>query len=467
MSKKNVAANEQQSKPTKPRSGCLVWAKSGWRAKVTLTLDGETVRKVYKLGTLDRQVAEKKLARLLDEANPPPDPATVAAAALTFKEAADMAHEQWKAEGLGEADGRRDRLDLHAMAQLGPMPVAELRGTHVRNVLEAARRKGLSRGSIVHVKNAIAAVLDPLWRSELLAENVVRRVKTPKSHVDKRERATLTDDELGRYLAWTHPHEGYREGVLQRQTMAAVSRCFGGLRTGDLHAITWEQLDVEGGFRFGTAPREKTDTPQLLEIPAMLRPVLHDWWQAHGFQRSGLVFPCLRGERAGQQKGHVTHAKALRSDLRRCFGLEVWQGKGWTVARKPEQYTARERDLFTDTATSRRVDFHSFRRAFNTALADAGVNVQIAMRLAGHTNAATHMRYVMKGATMRIMPPAALPQLGAPKVPDQDDSPRGAEETPMIQSTPMNRRNSSAGSDSQKRSRSATSSELRTSVAPS
>ncbi len=37
------------------------------------------------------------------------------------------------------------------------------------------------------------------------------------------------------------------------------------------------------------------------------------------------------------------------------------------------------------------VDFHSFRRAFNTALADAGVSIQTAMRLAGPADAATHM----------------------------------------------------------------------------
>jgi hypothetical protein len=37
------------------------------------------------------------------------------------------------------------------------------------------------------------------------------------------------------------------------------------------------------------------------------------------------------------------------------------------------------------------LDFHSFRRAFN-GLAGAGLNIQTAMRLAGHKNAGTHMR---------------------------------------------------------------------------
>lgn len=55
--------------------------------------------------------------------------------------------------------------------------------------------------------------------------------------------------------------------LLERQVMACVSRCFGGLRTGDLHALRWESLDTaEGMFRFGWAARKKTARPQLLEI---------------------------------------------------------------------------------------------------------------------------------------------------------------------------------------------------------
>jgi len=56
------------------------------------------------------------------------------------------------------------------------------------------------------------------------------------------------------------------------------------------------------------------------------------------------------------------------------------------------------------------LDFHSFRRAFNTALAAAGVNVQMAMRLAGHRNAGTHMRYVQLTEALEA-PETALPRL--------------------------------------------------------
>jgi hypothetical protein len=69
--------------------------------------------------------------------------------------------------------------------------------------------------------------------------------------------------------------------------------------------------------------------------------------------------------------------------------------------------------LYYETSTTLPVDFHSFRRAFNTALAEARVNVQQAMSLASHWDARTHMRYVMRTRAMRTIPEAAIPRLPA------------------------------------------------------
>ena len=78
--------------------------------------------------------------------------------------------------------------------------------------------------------------------------------------------------------------------------------------------------------------------------------------------------------------------------------------------------------LYFETATTLPVDFHSFRRAFNTALAEAGVNVQHAMHLASHSDPKAHARYVMRTAAMRAIPDAALPRLpGALPLGDHDD----------------------------------------------
>lgn len=70
------------------------------------------------------------------------------------------------------------------------------------------------------------------------------------------------------------------------------------------------------------------------------------------------------------------------------------------------------------------MDFHSFRRAFASALAEAGVNVQHAMHLTAHSDPRVHARYVMDTVAMRTIPEAALPRLhhAAVEVPGRDDS---------------------------------------------
>ena len=73
--------------------------------------------------------------------------------------------------------------------------------------------------------------------------------------------------------------------------------------------------------------------------------------------------------------------------------------------------TARERELFEETDETLPVDFHSWRRAYSQALADADVNAQQASALAGHASLAAHQRYLASSDKMRSIPEAALPRL--------------------------------------------------------
>jgi hypothetical protein len=164
----------------------------------------------------------------------------------------------------------------------------------------------------------------------------------------------------------------------------------------------------------------------------MLRPVLIDWWKRHGGPNAGPVFPCRRGERAGKAKLKVSHAKAFRRDLRRAFGIDrpetrriVRKGKDGQAGRpdtkthwKPSRpLSARETELFEETAYTLPVDFHSWRRAYSQALAEADVNVQQATALAGHASLGAHQRYLANATKVRRIPDAALPRLGVLHIP--------------------------------------------------
>ena len=226
-----------------------------------------------------------------------------------------------------------------------------------------------------------------------------------------KERAVLSDSELATYLAWEHPTEHRRMAVLERQVMACVARMFGGLRTGDLHALLWESFDVEhGAFAWGYAPRQKTRRPQLLEVPEPLRPFLRDWWERAGRPARGVVFPARRsgkrGDRVGQERLGVSHAAAFRRDLQRAFKHAHEAGLA-----APTDGSQRWRELFDETKYTLPVDFHSWRRAFAQALAEADVSAQQAIALTGHSDMAVHARYLKSAGKMRRVPENALPQI--------------------------------------------------------
>jgi hypothetical protein len=77
--------------------------------------------------------------------------------------------------------------------------------------------------------------------------------------------------------------------------------------------MTRKMFETDGGrFSYGFAPRQKTRQPQRLVVPALLRPILHDWWERAGRPTTGPIFPALHGPRATKDpkvkvhKGKVT-----------------------------------------------------------------------------------------------------------------------------------------------------------------
>ena len=408
------------NKPGRPRSGSLYWAKSGWRARLRVEVDGVTVQKSFALGTKDKAVARIKMRKLAGSLVPVAAMTDEAAKSETFEQAAGRIVGE---SGIRTADARLARLRLRVFPAIGNMRVDEIRAGDVRDILNTLAGSGASRQSCVHLRNDISAVLGELWRFDILTENVCKKVKIPKNaKVDKRERAVIPDHKLAVYLAWEHPVEKRRASVLERQVMACIVRMFGGLRWGDIRALRWEAFETaHGRFDQGWAPREKTASPQKLVVPEMLRPILRDWWERAGRPTEGLMFPARRGPRAGEKRKAGSIAKALRRDLARAWGIEVLEAVDsvrkngrpdvryrWVKRREPD---AEELPLLAATEFTLPVDFHSGRRAYKQALADAGVELITAMALSGANDVKSHQRYLPNTAKAREIPAAALPNL--------------------------------------------------------
>jgi integrase len=411
------------------RTGQLIKRASGWYARVWTTIDGERVRVMRALGTQSKPAAKAKLARMLaveDGADLDPKRAE------TFREAAQRVYDARIAEyyalrpGVPAAKGPRDelaQLKAYAFDVIGDLPAASVKPSNVNDVLDHAKAKGRSKASVQHLRQRVSNVFAALMREGALTSNPVTAASMPRFDAAvERERAVLTDAELAVYLAWEPSEERYKGAARELQTMACVSRMFGGIRTGDLVALRWEAFDTDnGGFTWGYAPRQKTRRPQLLEVPAMLRPIIADHWERAGRPAEGLVFPVRRAgkkrDRTGEQRRGATFAGRFRRDVQRAFEAAA---AAEPPIEAPKANTQRWRELFTDTEYTLRVDFHSWRRAFAQALADADVNAQTAQALTGHASLAAHARYLRSSGKLRALPAAALPQITIAALPAGD-----------------------------------------------
>jgi integrase len=291
--------------------------------------------------------------------------------------------------GVVMAKDEKNNLERHVLPQLGNLPLTVVRPVHVRAVLAKAAET-LSRETVRKIRGVVSRVLGAAFREELIAENPVARVEVPTdTRADVRERTILTDDEVRRFLAAPSVD-------LELKVLSVCSRVLGGMRTSELNRWSWAMVDREHfadvTIRRAKAKRGIAGRVQRLSVPEPMRPFLRVWWQQQGMPEDGPVFPARRGlNKGGFKRPRVGYAGRLRKALLR-MGIT-------------------RREIHADTELTRRADFHSFRRAFSTSLAEAGVNVQTAMVLANHSDARVHALYVVRSDAMRVVPAACVPVL--------------------------------------------------------
>lgn len=360
----------------RPRTGELIWRKASgtWSARY---YDSAGRRRGVSLGTDNAAVARQKLARIVAGDL---DPAA-ATPTESFQEAAE------RIIATSETDRLR-RLKAFACPVLGPLSIERIGRSHVREALKAAVRAEASHGSVLKLRNDISAVLSELCADDVIPTNPALQLKCPRVRKTSGPGwcSRTTSSSASRARARTPSCWCWRSSAAASEACAPATCTHG---TGGIS--TW----TAGKRRTCRGPKAKSSERHAL--PADVVPTLQGWWRREGKPRTGPVFPVRVGKRAGERKqGKISYADRLRAELLRA-GLD-------------------RHDLHHDTEHTRRVDFHSCRRAYATGLATAGVNVQTAMRLAGHRNPSTHQRYVVR-AEIVATPAAALPSFKAPPVP--------------------------------------------------
>ncbi len=385
------------------RSGTLELRKSGWFARITVDVGCKSERRWFPLGSFDKEKARRVLAKLVRELDAGRLVAEANETAHAADTVADLAwpwNERREADGVVMAHDEATHLREYILPELGSHRPEQIRRAQCQAVITQAARKTIGEGAkqrrlsyeyLKKIRGTMSRLFKELRRLELIDFDPVELVEIPKGAPRALPPEQLRDDEAAIVLADPRVDP-------ELKLLAIVARVEAGMRTGELNK--WDWSNIREDFTACDIFRSKTNEWQHgIEIPELLRPWLRAWWLDHGRPRTGPVFPARRGKNKGQFKsaGGVSYAKRLRVAVVAALGRAH-------VTVRPELLTGRP-------GQSKRLNFHSFRHAFNSALARAGVNVQTAMALANHADAKTHMRYVEPSPEMKRIPLAALPLL--------------------------------------------------------
>ena len=125
---------------------------------------------------------------------------------------------------------------MHILPTLGRMNLRALTPTHVRTLLANKAADGLGARSVQIIHSTLRTMLSEAMREELIERNVVTVVRPPS--VERVEVQPWSTEEASRFLAASADH--------RLHALFAVGVALG-LRKGELLALRWDDVDLEGG----------------------------------------------------------------------------------------------------------------------------------------------------------------------------------------------------------------------------
>lgn len=267
-----------------------------------------------------------------------------------------------------ERRGRCDRYVQETAAQLtvllgGLKDLAACTPHHLRRALgrlgdgkASARTRNLYR-------TAVRAFFGWLVREGRWSRNPADQVATASAAEPVRRRRALSPDEEARLLKAAPPDRALVYLVAMRT----------GLRRGELAGLTWGDLDLEGEPTFRVrATIAKNRREEILPLAPDAADALGAVIEARGeVERSERVF------------ASVPVMSTFRSDLAAARQAWVEEANGDAQERRRRE---KDRDFLAyEDGDGRFLDFHALRVTYGTALARAGVRLQVAQRLMRHS----------------------------------------------------------------------------------
>lgn len=244
----------------------------------------------------------------------------------------------------------------YMLPYIGHLKLEALETHHVRAMLIALRRAGLSPRSCAHVHTVLHTALEIAVKDHAVRENVVKNVDTPR--VGEYEAHVLSMDELEKL---EQACQGERLGL------AIILAATLGLRRGELLGLRWADIDDESQTLRIVDSKTKAGR-RMLPLTDNITERLHELWKVRQEERQlphwrehTLIFPSEVGTPMSPR------------NLLRVF-----------------------KRILRKAGLSEAIRFHDLRHTAITDWIASGADPKSAQALAGHADAQTTMRIYAK-----------------------------------------------------------------------
>jgi integrase len=330
-----------------------------WEARYMALVDGRSVRRVAYCRT--REEAARRLREVLaarDRGVVAVDPQQPVSSYLrTWVEGArpTLRARSW--------ERYEEHVRLYLVPHLGRYRLGQLSPAHVQQLYARLLDQGLSPATVRRVHAALRRALAQAVRWRLIGVNVASLVEPPQ--LVRREMAALSAEEVTRLLSVT------RDERLEALFVVAVTA---GLRRGELLALRWRDVDLEGAWLQVTGSLARTRGRGLaITQPKTAR-------SRRRVELTMVAVDALRRHAAGQ-----VYEREAMGALWRDADL-VFCGQHGGFLQVSDVYDAFRRIL--DRAGLPRVRFHDLRHTAATLMLSRHVHPKVASEMLGHSTVA-------------------------------------------------------------------------------
>jgi integrase len=249
---------------------------------------------------------------------------------------------------------------LHAEPSIGRLILTRLTPQHLQSLYAERLEKGLSAQSVRHLHAVLHRGLEQAVRWNLVQRNVADLVTPPR--VQRHEMRTLTSDHAKRLL------EAARGDRLEALYVLALTT---GMRLGELLALRWRDVDIEGSALSvrGTLLRNRTGL--TISEPKTAGSRRH-------VSIGGLAVDALERHKVSQTAERLLKGSAWQdNDL--VFANELGRPLEDTNVRR------RSFEPLLAKAELPRIRFHDLRHTAATLLLGEGVHPKIVSERLGHS----------------------------------------------------------------------------------